>query len=280
MAALENLPLNSRPRCYTSLVLIDAPQNLGEYLRTVRDIRKHWGLPEHKELWFRGEDGEYGSTRLRPKLYRPPGRQALKSVADLLDIEDHLFEDFRRCAGQLCDVKPEDDWDWYSLMQHHGVPTRILDWTDGALIGLHFAIRRPGDSNGRAVVFVLDPYRLLDQLNLLPDYTNARKAWKEYCLRNSTEDPDEWDLAYLPDDEEGRKDTPLPGAPLLSDTYQISRRIAGQRSRFMMFGTDPSWISDLADQSDSPIKAIFIDAAAIRLMTHELRDAGITESVI
>lgn len=121
---------------------------------------------------------------------------------------------------------------------------------------------------------------MLDQLDLLPDYANAKEAWKEYCQKNPTEDPDEWDLAYLPDDEEARKETPLPAVPLLSDTYQISRRIAGQRSRFMMFGTDPSWISDLADRPDSPIKPIVIEARAVGLMAHELRDAGITESVI
>lgn len=246
----------------------------------MREIRAHWGVPDHKELWFRGEDGEYGASRLRPKLYRAPEGKVLKSVADLLDIEDKLYDDFQRRAVQLCDIKSEDEWDWYSLMQHHGVPTRVLDWTDGALIALHFAVRRSSAERVNSVVFVLEPYRLLDHLESLDDHPRAKERWKEHCQKNRAEDPEEWDRAYLPDDEDGRRDVPLPAVPLLSDTTQITRRFAAQRSRFMIFGTDPSWMSNLVDTEDSPVEVIIIEAASIRAMARELRDAGITESVI
>ncbi len=48
----------------------------------------------------------------------------------------------------------------------------------------------------------------------------------------------------------------------------------------MIFGTDPSWMSNLVDTEDSPVEVIIIEAASIRAMARELRDAGITESVI
>jgi hypothetical protein len=98
----------------------EKPQSAGEFLSAVREIRNYWRVPEHKELWFRGEDREYRDTRLRPKLYRPSSAKALKPIQDLLLIEEDLSDDFRRCAAQLCDTKPEDDWEWYFLMQHHG----------------------------------------------------------------------------------------------------------------------------------------------------------------
>jgi hypothetical protein len=67
-----------------------------------------------------------------------------KSVQKLLEIENDLYDEFGRCATQLslADVTIiDDEWSSYFLMQHHGAPTRLLDWTDGALIALHFAVR-------------------------------------------------------------------------------------------------------------------------------------------
>lgn len=98
----------------TSLQRVDS---LGEFTEQVRQIRRDWVVPEDKELWFRGERRDYGPTRLRPILYRPPRpRGTLKPVGDLLNIEDALFQIFQRCNMQLTDTAIDDDFDGYSLM--------------------------------------------------------------------------------------------------------------------------------------------------------------------
>jgi hypothetical protein len=120
-------------------------------LDRVSKIRQLWGLAKHKELWFRGESRDYGDTILRPELYRPPNVGVpLKPIWKLLNIENDLYEEFQRNAVERSSEKTSDeDWDWdsYFLMQHHNGPTRLLDWSDGALMALHFALRNKADDS-------------------------------------------------------------------------------------------------------------------------------------
>lgn len=210
----------------------------------------------------------------------------MKSVPELLDIENDLYEDFRRCAIQLREEKiSDDDWDWdsYFLMQHHNAPARLLDWSDGALMALHFAVRNKTDDDREdPIIYVLEPYRLLDKLKALPDTEIAKQQWKDYVEKNPSEElsPDEWEDAYLPDNEEDRAELPTPRLPLLLDFSHITRRVAAQRSRFIVFGTEPDWLAEEFRKPESTIRAITIDASFTRKIRVELRDSGITESVI
>jgi FRG domain-containing protein len=257
--------------------------SLDDYLSTVRLIRDNWDVPDHRELWFRAEDERHKETRLQPCLYRPKRGAQRKPVRELLEIESDLYEEFTRCATQLDDMQFRDaEWDPYFLMQHHGVPTRLLDWSDGALVALHFAVRNktePFDTG--ALIYVLDSYWLDDVLEKDRDRTRAVERWERYCKKHPHDrDPEDWDRLYLPMDD---NDDPLlatPKSPLLWDSPHVSRRVAAQRSRFMIFGTDPLWLSELAKKRSARLDSVHIDATAIVEIKQGLRDAGITESVI
>ena len=67
---------------------------------------------------------------------------------------------------------------------------------------------------------------------------------------------------------------------MLWDSPLMTRRVAAQRSRFMIFGTKPTWLAAWAQKRSSRLISIRIPAGSIRRITDELRDAGITESVI
>lgn len=222
-------------------------RSLGEYFETVRRIRGRWKVAKRYELWFRAEDAAHKETRLQPGIYRPRESGRRKSVKRLLALENELYEEFRRCASQLSDIRPndEEEWEWdsYFLMQHHGVPTRLLDWSDGALIALHFAVRdKPIPPRTGSIIYILDPYWLLEHLDKEPDRKGAQGRWKKYCDKHphDTEESD-WDRLYLPYDDDDEPDPLLttPEIPLLWDSPHLSRRVAAQRSRFMIFGSNP-----------------------------------------
>ena len=112
------------------------------FLHRVQKDISSWGGIEHP--LFRGEPN-VKDTPLLPKLYR---EKADGSNHD----ENFLIQEFRRMApaigNNLTPIRDETDT-WLFLMQHVGLPTRLLDWTEGALIALYFALQ-----NKRPVVWM------------------------------------------------------------------------------------------------------------------------------
>ena len=136
--------------------------NVSEFLKRVKEIREDWWSQDKDDPWmpwFRGH--QRADWKLQPRLYRDYGPK----LVDMLFIEDEIREEFVVRAPALSQIKPaeQSDWDWYFLMQHSGAPTRLLDWSEGALIGLYFAVR---DISGfyDAAVWVLDPYKLNERV--------------------------------------------------------------------------------------------------------------------
>ncbi|MCJ7702361.1 MAG: FRG domain-containing protein [Anaerolineales bacterium] len=81
--------------------------------------------------WFRGESN--GQRPLCPKIAEYDEKQ-----------ENYFLQSFRRKAEGLANVPPRQGHTdlWLFLAQHYGVPTRLLDWTEGLLLALYFAINR------------------------------------------------------------------------------------------------------------------------------------------
>jgi hypothetical protein len=74
-------------------------------------------------------------------------------------LERHLLRNFRKYAGPT-EVPVDSPWNWLALGQHHGLPTRLLDWTNSPYVALHFATSHAHEFDRDGVVWMVDYVRV------------------------------------------------------------------------------------------------------------------------
>ncbi len=114
-------------------------------LNFVESLQKKHGA----RLWYRGEKNAY--LPLIPSIQRSEKR---------MKAERFITNDFYVRSKQIMDNPPEKHnySGWVSLMQHHGLPTRLLDWSQSLLIAVFFATETHRESHETdACVWILNP---------------------------------------------------------------------------------------------------------------------------
>jgi hypothetical protein len=98
-------------------------------------------------VWYRGQSN--ASWKLLPSYLRE-GKGSSEST---------LLAAFKQNAVMLMDKQLSNSFDWMFLMQHYGIPTRLLDWSESPLVALYFALDYT-DVDEDAVVWSLKPTEL------------------------------------------------------------------------------------------------------------------------
>lgn len=115
--------------------------------------------------------------RLIPKIGRVPYIQQCNGegsflLDELQDIESKAVDEFVKKAIPHVNLREASSWDQWTIAQHHGLPTRLLDWTENPMIAAYFATE---NANGDVAVYVTNR----EQFNM---YYHSRMRMKLFCL--------------------------------------------------------------------------------------------------
>jgi hypothetical protein len=230
--------------------------SLADFIRIVDEIWEQWlSISEFGFFpWFRG----HGDTAwsLLPGIYRSPYEGM---------NENNFRMDFKRKAYPYIGGtarEPDTDWEWYFLMQHNGMPTRLLDWTEGSLIALYFALR-DAPTKKTPAVWMLDPWEF-----------NAKLANQEGHIMVPT---DKEVQRYLP--SLSKNASLLPRPPIAIMPPLNSRRLTSQKGAFTLNGTANKALEEYKQIRDKLIK-IEVSRTKIELIKSQLALSGITETTI
>lgn len=197
------------------------------------------------------------SYTLSPSIYRGH----LKA-----EYEINFHTQFRSRALPYLKSRPQDNyWEWLFLMQHHSIPTRLLDWSNSALVALAFAILFQDEFQEDAVVWCLNPTILnqstrvnLDKFDKIPGISTNQNAQSSYKL----------DAAAIP------------SYPIAITGPLNSERIIAQKGTFTLFPNTNSFNLEDKQDANTFLTLLIIKKESVESMKKQLFYLGITESSI
>lgn len=216
--------------------------------------------------WFRGQNKIYNS--LNPKLFR----EEFSIFHTISNFEFNLIEEFRRLAPTYTSNLPNEDdrLGWLFLMQHHGTPTRLLDWSQNILVALYFAVNGNFDTDGELWAMVPTSLNSKSDINGYP--TRHTSLMSYYLTEPFIKDKNE--LKQALDLDQSIKIYPLALLPTLHFP-----RMVNQLSSFTIHSDSPDSIIELLSQKEELVKYV-IPSRNKRKLLNNLKSLGIYEHTL
>ena len=165
---------------------------------TFRELHEQFQTYDPQHTIYRGV------SNVEHKLITTLGRVQLKSEDTYKSVEKKILNTFKQRSLPFLSTVPSNNWEWLALAQHHGLPTRLLDWTRNPLVAAYFSVKK--ESNDHSVIYILNkknqplvkpkkmskPYELSGEpLRYIPNHVTERIIVQNGLFTFHPESPDQ-----------------------------------------------------------------------------------------